>query len=252
MSVHSIRRPPTPGQLLVLGAIVLTMLMAGHARASQTQVDGAKHSQPAAADAWPTAARSTARSVALRWSANVPATARLGAEPPARCRRLDGRHAACPIAIAVLARDARGQRPWRCSATVLVSHTRGRLAGERTNTRCAPFPPPSAVPNPAAALGTAFALDANGDIACLPASDGRVTCVMRYAAPTAERCIGAASVPLRRPARSNALGAPVCWPLGLQHDAQAVGRAQLLDTSGAADHHGVEARAFGWLGVGAA
>jgi hypothetical protein len=98
-----------------------------------------------------------------------------------------------------------GRRPWRCSATVLVSRTRGRLAGERTNTRCAPFPPPAAVPDPAAALGTAFALDA-----------------------------------------------PVCRELRLQHDAQAVGRAQLLGASGAADHHGVEARAFGWLGVGAA
>lgn len=148
-----------------------------------------------------------------------------------------------------------GRRPWRCSATVLVSRTRGRLAGERTNTRCAPFPPPAAVPDPAAALGTAFALDVNGDIACLPANDGRVTCMMRYVAPTAERCIGAASVPLRRPARSIALGAPVCRPLvglGLEHDAQAVGRAQLLGASRAADHHGVEARAFGWLGVGAA
>jgi hypothetical protein len=82
-----------------------------------------------------------------------------------------------------------GRRPWRCSATVLVSRTRGRLAGERTNTRCAPFPPPAA---------------------------------------------------------------PVCRPLGLEHDAQAVGRAQLLGASGAADHHGVEARALGWLGVGAA
>jgi len=218
MSVHSIRRPPSPGQLLVLGAIVLATVMAGHASASQTQVEGASHSQPAAADAWPTAARSHARTVALRWSAKVPATARLGAEPPGRCRRLDGRHAACPIAIAILASDGARQRPWRCSATVRVARTGDQLAGQRTDTRCTPFPPPSAVPEPAAALGTAFALDANGDTACLPASDGRVTCVMRYAAPTAERCTGAASVPLRRPARSIALGAPVCRALRLQHD----------------------------------
>jgi hypothetical protein len=252
MAVQSIRRPPSPWQLLVLGAIALAMVMAGRAGASQTHVEDANRSQPAAADAWPTAARSLARTVGLRWSANVPATARLGAEPLGRCRRLDGRHAACPIAIAVLASDATGQRPWRCSATVLVSRTVDRLAGERTNTRCAPFPPPSAVPEPAAALGTAFALDVNGDVACLPASSGRVTCVMRYAAPTAERCIGAASVPLGRPARSTALGAPVCRHLRLQHDAQAVRRAQLLGASGAADHDRVEARALRWLGVGAA
>jgi hypothetical protein len=214
MALHSIRRPSSPGQLLVLGAIALATLMAGHAGASQTHVEDANHSQTAAADAWPTVARSLARTVAVRWSANVSATARLGAEPPGRCRRLDGRHAACPIAIAVLARDTTGRRPWRCSATVLVSRTGSGLAGQRTKTRCGRFPPPSAVPDPAAALGTAFALHANGDIACLPASDGRVTCVMRYAAPTAERCIGAASIPLRRPARSIALGAPLCRPQG--------------------------------------
>jgi hypothetical protein len=120
-----------------------------------------------------------ATTVALRWSASVPATARLDAEPTGRCRRLDGRHAACPIAITVLANDATRQRPWRCSATVRVPRTGDQLAGQRTDTRCTPFPPPPAVPDPAAALGTAFALDANGDIACLPASDGRVTCVMR-------------------------------------------------------------------------
>jgi hypothetical protein len=210
MSVHSIRRPPSPGQLLLLGAVVLTMLMADHARASQPHVEGANHSQPAAADAWPTAARSTARTVGLRWSANVPATARLGAEPPGRCRRLDGRHAACPIAIAVLARDRKSRQPWRCSATVLVSRAGERFATERRNTHCTPFPPPSAVPDPAAAVGTAVALEANGDIACLPAGDGRVTCVMRYTTPTAGHCIAAASVPHRRPARSVAVGAPVC------------------------------------------
>src|SRR5215218_8740040 len=201
MATHS-RFAPSRWQLLVLltlGAIAL---------GTGTPEVGRAHSAPASA--WPAGARSTARTVALRWSANVDASARVGAESPARCRRLDGRHAACPIAITVLARDARGRRPWRCSATVLVSRTGARLAARRTNTRCTPFPPPSAVPDPAAALGTALALDANGDIACLPASDGRVTCVMSYTAPTAEHCIGAASVRFRRPARAVALGPPLC------------------------------------------
>jgi hypothetical protein len=185
--------------LLFVGAIALASGMPDVARADSAQ-----------AGAWPTVARSKARSVALRWSADVPASARVGAEPPGRCRRLDGRHAGCPIAITVIARDARGRWPWRCSATVLVSRTGDKLAGQRTNTRCAPFPRPSAVPDPAAALGTALALDANGDIACLPAIDGRVTCVMSYTAPTAQHCVGAASVPFGRPSRSVALGAPVC------------------------------------------
>jgi hypothetical protein len=179
----------------MVGATALVTAAPEIARASQSDVD---------------AARSIARSAALRWSANVPAPARLGVEPPGRCRRLDGRHTLCPIAITVLASNAKGRRPWRCSATVVVSRAGDRLATQRTNTRCTPFPPPSAVPDPAAAVGTAFALGANGDIACLPASDGRVTCVMSYAGPTSERCIGAASVPLRRLARSIALGAPVC------------------------------------------
>jgi hypothetical protein len=159
-----------------------------------------------ATDPWPAAARSTAGTVAARWAATVRPTAQLGAEPPGSCRRLDGRHAACPIAIVVLARDALSRRPWRCSATVLVARAGDGLAGRRTDTRCAPFPAPAAVPDPAAALGTAAALHANGDIACLPASDGRVTCVMRYA----KGCIAAASVPLGRPGRGVALGAPVC------------------------------------------
>jgi hypothetical protein len=187
--------------LLVVAAIAAASTMPDATRASHAH-----------AGAWPAGARSMARSVAVHWAANVPATARLGAEPPGSCRRLDGRHAACPIAIAVLASDANGRQPWRCSATVLVSLTGDRLATERKNTRCTPFPRPSAVPDPAAAVGTAVALDANGDIACLPAGDGRMTCVMRYTAPTAEHCIAAASVPHRRPARSVALGAPVCRP----------------------------------------
>ena len=185
--------------LLLVGTIALATAMPGATRAD-TPAPGA----------WPAVARSTAGTVALRWSANVPATARLGAEPPGRCRRLDGRHAACPIAIAVLASDARGQRPWRCSATVLVSRTGDQLTGRRTNTRCTPFPHPSAVPDPATAIGTAYALGANGDIACLPASDRRMTCVMSYAGPTSQQCIAAASVPPGRPAHSTALGAPVC------------------------------------------
>jgi hypothetical protein len=187
--------------LLIVGVIAAASAMPDATRASHAH-----------AGAWPAGARSMARAVALHWSAHVPVAARLGAEPAGRCRRLDGRHAACPIAIAVLASDAKGRRPWRCSATVLVSRAGDRLATERQNTRCTPFPPPSAMPDPAAAIGTAVALDANGDIACLPAGDGRVTCVMRYTAPTAGHCIAAASVPHRRPARSVALGAPVCRP----------------------------------------
>jgi hypothetical protein len=173
--------------LLVVGALALATAMPAAARASQTDV---------------------AHAVALRWSASVPERARLGAEPPSRCRRVDARHAACPIAIVVLARGARGQRPWRCAATVVVSRTGHGLAAKRTNTHCTPFPSPSATPEPAAALGTAVALDANGDVVCLPASDGRMTCVMSYAARTSKRCAAAASVPVRRPARSVALGAP--------------------------------------------
>jgi hypothetical protein len=180
--------------LLTLGATALAIVTPA------AQADGA----------WPAAARSMARTVAVRWAANMPATARLGAEPLGSCRRLDGRHAACPIGIAVIASGDAGRRPWRCSATVMVSRAGDELAGRRAHTRCAPFPPPSAVPDPAAALGMAVALGANGDIACLPASSGRVTCVMRYAATTGARCMGAASVPLSRPERSVALGAPVC------------------------------------------
>jgi hypothetical protein len=76
----------------------------------------------------------------------------------------------------------------------------------KSGTHCKPFPRPAAVPDPAAALGAAVALHANGDISCLPAGTGHVTCVMT----TAARCLGAASVPLRRPAQSVALGAAVC------------------------------------------
>ena len=44
-------------------------------------------------------------------------------------------------------------------------------------------------------LNGAVALDVNGDISCLPATDGRTTCLMSYAAPTGERCLAVASVP---------------------------------------------------------
>ncbi len=195
-------RAAAPGarRLLVLtvAATVAVSLTAAVTRASQPH------------GAWPETARSMAHAVALRWSADVPATARVGAEPPRGCRRLDRLHVACPIGIVVLANDARGRRPWRCTATVLVSRTNGELATRRTHTRCAAFPPPSPVPDPAAALGTALALNANGDIACLPATRGRTTCVMRYRTPTAQRCLGAASVPTTRPERAIALGAPRC------------------------------------------
>ncbi|HMI69722.1 MAG TPA: hypothetical protein VK510_06980 [Solirubrobacteraceae bacterium] len=66
------------------------------------------------------------------------------------------------------------------------------------------------MPDPAAMVGTAVALDAKGDIACLPAGEGRTTCVLSYVARTAEHCIRAASVPLAKPAHSRALGAATC------------------------------------------
>jgi hypothetical protein len=160
----------------------------------------------AAADPEPTTAHSMAGNVELLWAADVRPTARLGAEPAGGCRRVDDRRTSCPIAIVVLARDGSGQRPWRCSATVLVTRAGGHLAAQRSGSRCAPFPRPAAVPDPRAALGTATALQANGDITCLAAGTGRATCVMRYA----RRCIGAASVPLGRPAHAVALGAPIC------------------------------------------
>jgi hypothetical protein len=196
MAMHrwSFTRPARARALIAVGATALAIVTPA------AQADGA----------WPAAARSMAGSVALRWAANMPATARLGAEPPGSCRRLDGRHAACRIGIAVLAMGDAGPRPWRCSATVMVSRAGDELAGRRVHTRCAPFPPPSAVPDPAAALGAAVALGANGDIACLPVNRGRVTCVMRYAPTTGTPCVGAASVPLSQPERSVALGAPVC------------------------------------------
>lgn len=165
---------------------------------------------PASA-AWPDAARAKAAAAAARWSADVPAPARLGAEPPGPCRRVDAAKAACPIgiAIAILARDRVSRRPWRCSATLLVSRTGERLTARRTATRCVPFPRP-ALPDGAASLGSAIALGANGDLSCLPANDLRTTCVMSYLAPTGGHCVRAASVPLARPARSVALGGPIC------------------------------------------
>jgi hypothetical protein len=163
-------------------------------------------SAPAAA--WPAVARSTAGVVAVHWAASVPTS--LGAEPAGPCRRLDPLRAVCPIGIALLVNDGAARRPWRCSAKVLVRRAGGQLATRRTATRCAPFPAPASVPDPAAMFGTAVALDATGDIACLPAGGGRTTCVMSYVARTAERCVRAASVRLAKPWRSVALGAPTC------------------------------------------
>jgi hypothetical protein len=163
-------------------------------------------SAPAAA--WPAVARSTASAVALHWAASVPTS--LGAEPAEPCRRLDARGAVCPIGVALLANDGAARRPWRCSAKVLVRRAGGRLEGWRTATRCVPFPRPASVLDPAAMVGTAVALDAKGDIACLPAGEGRKTCVLSYVAPTAQRCIRVASVPLATPAHSRALGAANC------------------------------------------
>jgi hypothetical protein len=161
-------------------------------------------------DGWAATARATAGTVAQRWSADIPADARLGAEPVTRCNRVDGRHATCPVAIALLASDRVGRRPWRCATTVMVSRTSGRPAARRTGSRCTPFPKPAAVPDPRAALGAAYALGAVGDLACLPAASGRVTCVLRYRGAGGSRCVGAASVPLHRLPGAVALGGPVC------------------------------------------
>lgn len=204
MATHrwSLARAASPLVLLAVGAISLGTVM--------PDVAGATRASTASADAWPTAARSMAGTVAQRWAANVPATARLGSEPPGRCRRVDGTHATCPIAIAIMARGAADRSPWRCSATVMVWRAGDELTGRRSGTHCTPFPRPAAVPDPRAAIGTAFALSANGDVACLPARDRRVTCVMTYVAPPGRRCTAAASVPLGRIASSVALGEPLC------------------------------------------
>jgi len=163
----------------------------------------------ASAAPWPTAARAEAGVAAARWSADVIPIARLGAEPAGRCRQIDAARAACPIAIVVFASGG-DPRPWRCSATVVVSRTGDRLSARRTATRCAPFPRPAAVPDPAASLGATVALGASGDLACMPANDSRTTCVMTHVARTGERCLRAASIPPGRPARAIALGGPIC------------------------------------------
>jgi hypothetical protein len=188
--------------VVAAAAIVLAGVGSGITRASQTA--------DAAHGAWPADARSMAGNLALRWSANVPDTARLGAEPPGSCTRVDGQHAACSIAIVVLASDGKAQRPWRCSASALIARVGRQLVARRADTRCVPFPSPSSAPAPDAALGTAYALRANGDTSCLPANGGRTTCVMRYRGPKAQWCVGAASVPRKHLVRSVALGAPVC------------------------------------------
>jgi hypothetical protein len=184
------------------GAIVLAGVVPGITRASQTA--------NVAHGAWPADAHSIARNLALRWSNKVPDTARLGAEPPGTCHRVDGQHAACSIAIVVLVSDGKGQWPWRCSASALISRAGDRLVGRRADTRCLRFPSLSSAPDPGAALGAAYALQANGDTSCLQANGGRTTCVMRYRGPNAKWCVSAASVPRNRPARSIALGAPIC------------------------------------------
>jgi hypothetical protein len=206
MLTHRWRFANRRWQLLVplFGVLLLVSLLATGARASRAASD-----EPTAA-AWPAGARMAAATAAQRWAANVRADARLGAEPAGHCRRLDDRHAVCSVAIIVLARDISDRRPWRCTAKVLVSRTAGHVAGRRTNSDCVPFPQPERVPDASTTFGTAYALHANGDVACLPGSGRRMTCVMSYATRTGNRCFGAASVPLGRPSRAVALDAPVC------------------------------------------
>jgi hypothetical protein len=164
----------------------------------------------ASRDTWTATARVAAGSVAQRWAADIPATARLGAEPAGRCHRIDGRNAACPVAIVLLANNRTGSAPWRCGTTVMVSRTNGRVAARRTDSHCTPFPEPAAMPDPRAALGSAHALGAVGDIACLPGGNGRVTCVTTYRGAGGARCVAATSVPLRHFADAVALGQPLC------------------------------------------
>jgi hypothetical protein len=190
-------------------SLVLAALAAGAIAAvtpSTTPVSAHAHSP----HAWPDDARAIARTTTARWLSDVPATARIAAEPPGRCRRVDRQVAACPIAIVVLAHDANGRRPWRCTATARVSLAGDEPTGRRIGTRCVRFPSPQAVSDPEAALGTAYAVQAVGDVSCLPAGDGRVTCVMRYRTPPGQRCIRAASTPAGRPERTIALGTPHC------------------------------------------
>jgi hypothetical protein len=170
----------------------------------------AAQARAAAADAGPQDARATAGTVTLQWLASVPVNARVGAEPVGDCRTLDGGRPACTIGIVVLAHDRDSRRPWRCSATAVVSGVGDELRGRRTNTRCVPFPPFTEVAEPAGQLGTALALHANGDVSCLRAGGRRVTCVMGYRGANGTHCIGAVSVPVKRLERSVALGAPRC------------------------------------------
>src|SRR5215831_12246991 len=85
-------------QLLMplVGVVLLVGLLATGARATPPPKNNP-------APTWPAAARPTADTAAQRWVAAVRADARLGAEPTGRCQRLDNRHAACPVAIVVLA-----------------------------------------------------------------------------------------------------------------------------------------------------
>jgi hypothetical protein len=90
--------------------------------------------------AWPQDAQAMARTATAGWLASVPAPSRIGAEPPGRCRRFARRAVACPIAIVVLVHGAERRRPWRCSATAVVSRRGDRLTARRTDTHCAPLP----------------------------------------------------------------------------------------------------------------
>ena len=151
-----------------------------------------------------------ARTTTARWLVGVPAASRIGAEPPGLCRRVDRQIAACAIAVVVLVHDANGRRPWRCAATARISLAGDQPSGRRVGTRCARFPSPRTGADPAAALGTAYAVQAAGDVSCLPAGDGRVTCVMSYRTSTGQRCMRAATTPAGRPERSIVLGAQRC------------------------------------------
>ena len=190
-------------------SLVLAALAAG-AIAAFTPSTTSAGAHPHPTRTWREDARANARTTTARWLAGVPAASRIAAEPPGSCYLVSRTAAGCPIGIIVLVHGADGRRPWRCTATARVSLRRDEPNGRRFGARCVRFPRPGADSDPAAALGVAYAVRATGDVSCLPAVEGRTTCIMRYRTPTGQRCLGAASTPSGRPERAIALGAPQC------------------------------------------
>ena len=120
--------------VLAVGAIVLP----GVARASQ-------------------GAAAAASAAARAWAADVPATARLGAEPAGRCRRLDARRAACPIAVVELLLISPKDQPLHCPPAVTQVHFHDGRLTYRVVSHYAPWRHtggPSAIERASRARGT--------------------------------------------------------------------------------------------------